>query len=619
MKQIYQVIVVGAGHAGCEAALALARRGLSTLIFTLNLDNIALMSCNPAIGGTAKGHLVKEIDALGGEMGKAADRTGIHFKVLNQSRGPAVQSSRAQCDRQLYRLDLKKTLEQEPHLAIRQGEVVEILTQGNQVAGVSDHLGLVYEAPVVILTTGTFLKGLIHVGDRSYPAGRAGEFAANSLSESLTDLGFQLGRLKTGTPMRLRRSTIDFTGTQEQRGDDPPRPFSYFTREITLPQVPCYLTYTNEKTHKIIRDNLHLSSLYGGRIKSRGARYCPSIEDKVVRFAEKERHPIILEPDGLETEEIYANGTGNSLPPEVQYELIHTIPGLEAAEIMRPAYAIEYDFIYPTQLLPTLESKPIKGLFAAGQINGTSGYEEAAAQGLWAGINAGQKLLGLPPFILDRSQAYMAVLVDDLVTKGTAEPYRIFTSRAEYRLLLREDNAPYRLMELGHQLGLIPQEGYRQMQEEQRKIQQEIQRLEKTFIKPTEELNQKMREKGTAELKEAESLGQLLRRPQLGYADIISLSPPPRELSAKVLQQVEIEVKYEGYIKRQQEEVERFRRLEEQTLPQDLDYTLIPGLSLEVRQKLNTFKPLSLGQASRISGITPAAVSVLMVYLKKTI
>ena len=616
ITKTYDVIVIGAGHAGCEAALAAARMGMSTCIFTMNLDTIGQMSCNPAIGGLAKGHIVREIDALGGEMAKVTDRAGIQFRMLNKSKGPAVWSLRAQADRSLYRLKMRQVLESQDNLDIKQATIEEIVVESGKVKGVRTALGIFYCSPCVIVTTGTFLKGLMHVGHESFAAGRAGEFPSVGLSDCLANIGLKLGRLKTGTPPRLDAKTIDFSKTEVQFGDDPPIPFAHSTATIENPQLPCYITYTNSETHKIIRDNLERSAMYSGKITGIGPRYCPSIEDKVVRFAERERHQVFLEPEGLETNEYYANGISTSLPIDVQTSFVRTIPGLENAEIMRPAYAIEYDFVFPTQLKHSLETKNIEGLFLGGQINGTSGYEEAAAQGLIAGINAALKLRDREPLILGRHEAYIGVLIDDLVTKGTKEPYRMFTSRAEYRLLLRHDNADMRLMEKGRAIGLLNNEAYEHFVEKKKTIEDEIIRIKKTRVKP-DRINKALRELGTSEIVEDSSLEQLLKRPEISYTLIRQCSPSEVELEAEVENQVEIQVKYEGYIIRQIETAEKLKKLDEKKIPDTIDYTTLPGISKEILCKLEEVRPAHLGQASRIQGMTPAALSLIMVAIEK--
>jgi len=609
----YDIIVVGAGHAGCEAALAGARMGLEVAIFTMNTETIGQMSCNPAVGGLAKSHLVKEIDALGGEMAKVTDRAGIQFKVLNKSKGPAVWATRVQCDRALYRRYMRESLEAQEGLDII-GEIVEeVIVEGGRLWGVRTDEGT-YKARAVIIATGTFLNGLIHIGLRNFPSGRAGEPPSTGLSESLRRIGLRMGRLKTGTPPRLDGKSIDFSVMDIQVGDLPPPKMSLFTGEITNPQMPCYITHTNEKTHRIIKENLKYSPLFSGRIVGIGPRYCPSIEDKVVRFSDKPRHQIFIEPEGLDTSEVYANGISTSLPEEVQEEFIRTIKGLEDVKINKYGYAIEYDFVYPTQLRPTLETKLVEGLYLAGQINGTSGYEEAAAQGLMAGINAALKIKREGPFILRRDEAYIGVLIDDLVTKGTNEPYRMFTSRAEYRLLLRQDNADLRLMEKGYSLGLIRQEHVDALHHKRASIEAEIDRLKRTRVKP-DVINPVLERLGGSVIREDTTLYQILKRPEVCYMDI------PEEfrngLPLDIVRQVEIQAKYEGYIRRQAEMAERFERMERVRLPEDLIYREIPGLSREIVEKLEEIRPLNLGQASRIPGVTPAAISLLMVAVER--
>ena len=613
----YDIIVVGAGHAGCEAALAASRMGCSVLMMTIDLDGIAKMPCSPSIGGVAKGQLVKEIDALGGEMAKVTDKTTIQYRLLNTKKGPAVQSSRTQNDKIRYHIAMKEVLEKESNIDIKQAMVERLVVEKNHIVGIEDQTGFGYQAPIVILATGTFLKGLVHIGFTSIQAGRAGEFASYGLPDNLKDLGFTLGRMKTGTPARLKQSTIDFTRFEKQEGDTDPRPFSLFTKEMKIDQIPCYIGHTNKKSHQIVRDNLERSALYGGKITGIPARYCPSIEDKIVRFSDKDKHQIILEPEGIDTEEIYASGLGNSLPMDIQIPFVRSVEGLEEVEIMRPAYAIEYDYVDPLQLFPTLETKRTKGLYMAGQINGTSGYEEAAGQGIWAGINAASKIQKRPPFLLDRSEAYIAVMVDDLVTRGTQEPYRMFTSRAEYRLILREDNVDERLIEKGNELGLIHDETVIEMKERQREISAETHRIKSIVIAPSKRVNDYLVKSGSSPIKNATSLGQILKRPELHYENIVFLNGHAKKIDESIAQKVEIEIKYEGYIQRQLNEVEKFKNLEKIKIPHGFDYTKVHGLSNELKEKLLRIKPISLGQASRIPGITPAAISIIMIYLKK--
>ncbi len=612
-KTSYDVIVIGAGHAGCEAALAATRMGCSTLLLTIDMDKIAAMPCSPSIGGMAKGQLVKEIDALGGQMAKVSDWSAIQYRTLNTRKGPAVHSTRTQNDKSMYSRQMKTILENTPSLDLKQAMVESLTMENNQITGIIDQTGFEYSAKAVVIATGTFLRGTVHIGSTRIEAGRAGEFASIGLAKDLARIGLDMGRMKTGTPPRLHADSIDFSQFNIHGADTIAKPFSFSTKKITNPMLPSFMGETNPGTHEIIRKNLKFSALYGGQIKGKSARYCPSFEDKIVKFPDRESHHVILEYEGIDAKEIYASGLGNSMPLEIQYQIVRSVKGLDQAQIMRPAYAIEYDYVNPLELTPALEVKKMKGLFLAGQINGTSGYEEAGAQGLWAGVNAACKIQKRKAFVLDRSQAYMGVMVDDLVTRGTREPYRMFTSRAEYRLLLREDNADLRLARMGYDYGLINKEHLDFCREIQRQAKDEIDRVKRTVIKPSEAVNTFLADHKTNPITNGVKLEQLLKRTELTYGSLAQISPPTDPLEARSQTQVEIEIKYEGYIQRQLNEIKKFKDLEKIKIPDNFDYANAHGLSNELREKLTHIRPLSLGQASRTDGITPAAISVLMV------
>ncbi len=618
LEKEYDIIVIGGGHAGCEASLASARMGARALLITSNLDNIAHMSCNPAIGGLGKSHLVREIDALGGEMAKNIDKTGIQFRMLNTKKGPAVQAPRVQADRRDYRISMRRVLEKEKNLDIKQDLVKEIIVKGKKATGIKTQTGIEYKGKAIILATGTFLRGLILMGKVSFPAGRMGEFPADRLSDSLKKIGLKIERLNTCTPPRIEGKTVNFSKLIKQPGDTPPPPLSFSTKEIKTKQIPCYLAFTNDATHKVIKKNLRDSPLITGEAKGLPPRYCPSIEEKIARFPEKKRHQIFIEPEGRDTTEYYVNGFFTGFSEEIQLEALRTMKGLEKVKIAKPGYAIEYDFVSPTQLKPSLETKRIENLFLAGQINGTSGYEEAASQGLMAGINAVLKIQEEEPFILDRSEAYIGVLIDDLVTKGTKEPYRMFTSRAEYRLILRCDNADQRLIRYGHRFGLISDEDYERCQRKYTQIEEEIKRLKKSRARTTKRVNNLLKKLGTDPIKEDTPLAQILKRPEVRYRDLVKIDDEDeRKISSEVAQGVEIALKYEGYIKRELDQVERFKRLEKKKIPSDFDYSRLEGLRIESKEKLSSIRPISIGQASRISGVNPSDISLLLIYLKR--
>jgi tRNA uridine 5-carboxymethylaminomethyl modification enzyme len=612
-KKRYDVIVVGAGHAGCEGALAAARMGCDTLLLTIDMDKIAAMPCSPSIGGTAKGQLVKEIDALGGWMAKVSDSSAIQYRTLNTRKGPAVQSTRTQNDKNMYSQNMKHVLEKAENLDLKQGMVESLIIENNAIKGITDNTGFEYFAACVVITTGTFLRGTVHIGSSRIQAGRAGEFASTGLAQNLESMKLEMGRMKTGTPPRLHADSIDFSKFNVHGSDEVIKPFSFSTTKVTTPMLPSFMGQTNQATHAVIRNNLKYSALYGGHIKGQSARYCPSFEDKVVKFPDRESHHVILEYEGIDSKEIYASGLGNSLPLDIQYQVVRSVKGLEQARIMRPAYAIEYDYVSPLELTPALETKKVKGLFLAGQINGTSGYEEAGAQGLWAGANAAAKILGRPPFILDRSQAYMGVMVDDLVTRGTQEPYRMFTSRAEYRLLLREDNADLRLARIGYEYGLTNKAHLEEVSRIKAATEKELERVSRIVVKPNDETNTFLAGHNSNPIDTGVPLTQLIKRAELSYDLLKQISPAPEPVQDRAARQVEIEIKYEGYIRRQYNEIKKFEDLERIKIPPEFSFDAAHGLSNEIREKLNRIGPASLGQASRIDGMTPAAISVLMV------